>query len=132
MHKSGRLPPWPRFAVMVVGLWAALGLIATGLARLRGVEIDLCPFHQLTGLPCPTCGTTRATFALLAGHPVEAWRLNPFMVTAGAVVGSLLVVRLLAGRSLRLEMTPRQRSVAWLGLLALFAANWAYLLATLD
>lgn len=130
--RTFRLPRWPLAAVLAGGLWAALGLTAAGLAHLRGVSIDLCPFHQLTGLPCPTCGTTRATFALLSGHPVEAWRLNPFMVTAGLVCGSLLIVRLLAGRAVRLEMTRRQRTAAGIALLALFAANWAYLLATLD
>lgn len=28
-----------------------------------------CPFHALTGWYCPFCGSTRAAYALLHGHP---------------------------------------------------------------
>jgi Protein of unknown function (DUF2752) len=41
-----------------------------------------CPFHALTGLNCPGCGTTRGLHQLLNGHPVVAFDLNPLMVLA--------------------------------------------------
>lgn len=38
------------------------------------------PFHLLTGLYCPGCGTLRALHQLLHGHLGEALGLNPLMV----------------------------------------------------
>lgn len=39
-----------------------------------------CPFHALTGLWCPGCGTTRALHELLRGDFAAAFGLNPLMV----------------------------------------------------
>lgn len=45
------------------------------LQTLPGVP--LCPVKWLTGRDCPTCGVTRALFALLHGNVGEAAALNP-------------------------------------------------------
>jgi hypothetical protein len=37
----------------------------------------LCPMAAVTGHPCPGCGLTRATLALLGGHVSEAVALHP-------------------------------------------------------
>ena len=39
-----------------------------------------CPFHELTGLHCPGCGSTRALHQLLNGHFGAALGLNPLMI----------------------------------------------------
>ncbi len=39
-----------------------------------------CPFHALTGLYCPGCGSLRALHQLLQGHVKEAFALNALMV----------------------------------------------------
>ena len=36
-----------------------------------------CMFHRLTGMYCPGCGMTRATYAALHGHFATAFRFNP-------------------------------------------------------
>jgi hypothetical protein len=49
-----------------------------------------CPFLALTGLPCPTCGLTRATRLALHGELGAATRMHPLwfaVVPACAVVG---------------------------------------------
>lgn len=38
---------------------------------------DLCIFRHVTGIPCPSCGTTRSVVALLHGSIYEAMMLNP-------------------------------------------------------
>ena len=38
----------------------------------------VCLIKQATGVPCPSCGTTRAIDALLHGHFTESVLLNPF------------------------------------------------------
>jgi hypothetical protein len=39
-----------------------------------------CVFHQLTGLYCPGCGSTRALHQLVNGHPSAALAMNPLLV----------------------------------------------------
>lgn len=39
-----------------------------------------CPFHSITGLYCPGCGSLRATNRLLHGNILAALRLNPLLV----------------------------------------------------
>jgi hypothetical protein len=44
-----------------------------------------CPFHTLTGLQCPGCGSTRAMHQLLHGNVGAAFRLNPMLFVLFAV-----------------------------------------------
>ncbi len=39
-----------------------------------------CPFHALTGLYCPGCGSLRAIHQLLHGNLTTAWAMNPLTV----------------------------------------------------
>jgi hypothetical protein len=64
-------------------------LYATDPTRATSSAILPCPFKTLTGLDCPVCGATRATWALLHAHPVRALGYNaiwtalvPFVVWA--------------------------------------------------
>ena len=41
-----------------------------------------CPWHALTGLFCPGCGSTRALHALVHGNLARAWAMNPLLVMA--------------------------------------------------
>jgi len=59
-----------------------------------------CVFHELTGLHCPGCGTTRALHALLHGHVIAALGFNPLFVLALPVMAVAVIrqgVMLLAG-----------------------------------
>jgi hypothetical protein len=47
------------------------------LAALGG-SLDFCAFRQLTGLPCPGCGLSRAIVALAHGEGRSMLRLHPF------------------------------------------------------
>lgn len=57
----------------------------------------LCPFKLLTGMDCPTCGTTRGVAALLNGDISSAWSYNPLSF----VVALLFVTALLSPNTLR-------------------------------
>lgn len=38
---------------------------------------SLCPFHNITGLPCPGCGLTRSFVSMGHGHFVQALVWHP-------------------------------------------------------
>lgn len=56
-----------------------------------------CPLHAVTGIPCPGCGLTRATWALARGEPGAAFALHPLVVP---VLAWFAVVAALGARSL--------------------------------
>ena len=98
-----------------------------------GFPTPLCPLHALSGIPCPTCGTTRAATALLHGDFKTPFLLNPLMAgslmasglyvvyAAVVVIGQLPRVRI---ESITLSEARMIRVLAIL----LIAANWLYLL----
>lgn len=116
--------------LLVYALCAACAVAAVALgARLLGVT--LCPLRRFLGIPCPTCGTTRAIAALFRGSVSEALALNPLTAALLCVGMPLLSVHALvcgvdATRSLLRRLSGSR--LFWLAAALLAAANWAYLL----
>jgi len=98
------------------------------LSARSGQEVTLCLFKLATGKPCATCGATRGVLAALGGHIRGAWTYNPLMFTILAVAAVLLAMRVIFARSLRLELTRRERRLAWALAIAALAVNWAYVI----
>lgn len=117
-------------------LWgSALGASALFAVAwlISDVPTPLCPLHALTGIPCPTCGMTRATNALLYGDFAGALKWNPLLtlVLAGTAIYILYAAVVVIGKLPRLRWTPPSRSESrWIriGVILLLAANWAYLI----
>lgn len=115
--------------------WGIVALILLAVSPLAAQFAELspgCPVKSVVGLPCPSCGATRATLALAAGSPLVAMAANPMVAAAWLVlvVGGLVALTL-ACFDRPLPAPPRRLPIAVrLGLVALFAANWLYLLAS--
>ena len=115
---------------LIYGSIAALGLVALNVlspARL----LPSCPLYGLTGLPCPTCGGTRAALALSRGDIVTAFSLNPLVTTALAGIFMLLLENIFAiGLNLpRLSVafSEREKTVLRLSAVMAVSAQWIYL-----
>lgn len=123
----GRLPLGAIF-----GTIGALGAAAVGLLGLDRLPFTVCLFKSLTGIPCPTCGSTRAVGCLVHLDVAGAMAMNPLATVAMGFVAlwSLCDFALLTrGRALDLEMSrPLGRIVRVLALAAV-VANWLYLVA---
>ena len=57
-----------------------------------------CLFHEVTGLYCPGCGTTRALHCLLHGEFLEALHENALAILAIPLLGGLMLRRFLRRR----------------------------------
>jgi hypothetical protein len=99
------------FAVIVLGLaGAGLAAVVYFFNPASNGFYPVCRFHQLTGLNCPGCGSTRALYALLHGHLLAALRDNALLVAglAAAVArGAWLGWCRLRGRNLPAFFPPR-------------------------
>ncbi len=121
---------WP-----VVGVWPlALGIVWTVLVGVfvllkpAGSDATLCVFRNVTGLPCPTCGSSRAAIAVVQGRPLDAIVFNPFVTIAGALAIAWLTVRVGFGRRIEIDLASRQRRLVWVVIGALLGANWVYVI----
>ena len=116
-------------------IFGAIGLVAAGVVwalRLDRIPITLCVFKGLTGLPCPTCGSTRALGRLFALDFAGALAMNPFTTLLAVVVAAWALADLAllpTRRALELDVPPRLGAALRAGALVLFLANWVYLVA---
>ena len=124
----GRLPLGAIFGTIGV-----LGAGAVGLLGLDRLPFSVCLFKAFTGLPCPTCGSTRAVGRLVHLDLAGALLMNPLTTLAVAVLALWAVADfglLARGRGLDLEMgRPLGRVVRGLAVAAV-VVNWAYLLTS--
>ncbi|MEZ5463582.1 DUF2752 domain-containing protein [Dokdonella sp.] len=74
------LRPWLPIAALVVAALAAGIVLMLVNPFADGSFLPPCPLHELTGLYCPGCGTTRALHALLHGSVPLALSMNPLAV----------------------------------------------------
>jgi len=118
-------------------IWLSVSLGSLGLAAAWwavGLPWPRCLFHDLTGLPCVTCGMTRSTIAFFHGWFLTALRWNPLIF--GALCSLSIfdiyasVVLILRAPRLRIALiTAGEGNLFRRAILALFALNWIYLLA---
>lgn len=100
--------PWSfraaRWALLVMALAAVawIALVPPGVATTPP-----CPFHAMTGLRCPGCGTLRALHALAQSDVAGAFSLNA-MTTLGL---PLLALSLLFWRRLSTAVAARPKAM---------------------
>ncbi len=102
------------------------------IALCHGLRAPVCVFHRLTGLPCLTCGSTRAFADLLRGDLAGALRLQPLAVVGGgALVAAATVYAwyfLVRRRVPHVRLGGMERRLVWVALVAALVLNWVYLI----
>jgi hypothetical protein len=116
--------------LLAVGTCAGLAVAVLHLDRL---PILACLFRAATGLPCLTCGATRALARLVTGDVAGALAMNPLAtaVAFAVVPWGLSDAALLArGRAVAADVTPSGARVLRVLAVVAVLANWAYLIAS--
>jgi hypothetical protein len=97
------------------------GLLAFGALTnpLRPLPIDLCLFKTLTGLPCLTCGLTRAVCLAIQGDFAGSLAMHPAgVIVLAAVVAWLGWSLLEAWQGRPLWESGRRPAIRFAGVLA--------------
>lgn len=85
-----RLYMWLLIALAAVGLSALLYYIFAAAERSSRV----CPLLNLTGIPCPSCGGSRAFARLLAGDFAGSLALNPNAMLVAIILMATAIMAL--------------------------------------
>jgi hypothetical protein len=98
--------------------YRAVGAAIAALAAVSAflfLDGQLCPIKASWGIPCPSCGMTRAWLALFSGHPGEAFMWHPlFGLPAVAIPAAWL-----------LRSKPKASMILAVGVAVAFLAVWA-------
>jgi hypothetical protein len=123
--------PLPRqrpFFLLVGSLLLTGGII--GVLHLCGVM--LCPLKKYTGIPCFTCGSTRAVFALFHGEFKTAFLSQPLVISLILLLTPLAALYLYTGFVQRrlplLSLTMHEKRILFIFIFLLILLNWSYIL----
>jgi Protein of unknown function (DUF2752) len=130
-----RLRPATREERQLAMLWAAA---AISVSVLRPVWIAVaphlgsCTFRNLTGIPCPSCGTTRTALALLDFDIGAALAVNPLAAIVGVafIIGGGLALIWVVARGPIPTFNLRWSRWWTAAVVAAILINWVYLILT--
>ena len=116
-------------------IYGTIALAAVGAAHVLPLTslAPSCLFRSLTGVPCPTCGTTRALMHFSCGEMAMALSENPLFVLFLTLTLLYFVVNGIAAL-LRLPrviilLSSFERNLLTAAACFVIAANWTYLIA---
>lgn len=121
-------------AAMATGyVWLAFNLFHL---RQTGVEsgITVCLFKNISGIPCPSCGTTRSIIKLLEGDFNTAVYINPLGVAVFIllVIFTVLLLIEITGKKRNLPLLAARinnyirRPIYAIPLICLMTVNWVW------
>jgi len=117
-------------------IWLSVSFVSLSLAGVWltiGLPWPRCAFHELTSLPCITCGMTRCGIQFFHGHFLAALKWNPliFVFLCGLTAYNFYAFATLAMQTRRLRIsfhTQTARTFARAALILALMLNWGYLL----
>ncbi len=127
-----------RLRGVLVGLicWSAIALAWSLEPRFSGygthqqLGLPGCSFLARNHLPCPSCGMTTSTVAMVHGRVSQAWSAQPFGVVFFAFIAIMATVgtaEFVSGKDIMPKLKP---SIWWLAIgIAGMLAGWGWNLA---
>lgn len=118
---------------IIYGSIAALCILAVKFLPIAHLAPS-CVFRGMSGIPCPTCGATRAFLSMATGNFLDAVTMNPLVVilVSAAIVSCLYSVVSLFCSMRRITFFPSEREKDGMRITAVMIVllNWGYVLYT--
>jgi Protein of unknown function (DUF2752) len=118
-------------------LYGGIALAVLGVGRLHQVLrlTPDCVFKGLTGIPCPTCGSTRAVVQLSHGDFLSAFVMNPLatlcLMSAVLFFFYSLMSAVFALPRVCFFFTNKEKNIMRVGVVMLLFLQWTYLILLL-
>jgi hypothetical protein len=117
-------------------IWLSASVLSLGLAvawLTIGLPWPRCVFHDVTRLPCVTCGMTRCGIQFFQGHFLAAFEWNPLVFAAlcSVITFDVYALATLVARTPRLRIrvaTQGAKTLLRVSVISALALNWIYLL----
>ena len=118
-------------------IWGSIGLCVALFSRFFPfdlIRLPPCLFHKITGIPCPTCGFTRAFRLMVSLRLLDAFLMNPLAALAFAfmVVFVVYAAVVLAFRTPRVRVhlsSRKELNIIRVLVAFIVISNWIYLIA---
>ncbi|MBR4675865.1 MAG: DUF2752 domain-containing protein [Victivallales bacterium] len=123
-HAASRQSCWREAA----RLFSALLFVAAIILLAYSLGIVLCPLKRFTGIPCPTCGSTRAVLRALHGDFRGAFMLQPLVMTLAVASIPVALVAVLSKRVKHILKVAFHHPLTWFLAALAIAANWVYVI----
>ena len=121
----------PRSIIYLMGSLCLIGGLIL-LCQLSGIM--LCPLHRYTGIPCFTCGSTRAVIALVYGDFRTAFLTQPLVISLLFCIMPIGITSLYTAlwqrRLFMVSLSRAEKIIICLVLAVATLINWIYLLST--
>src|SRR3990172_7447053 len=115
-------------------IYGGIALVMLGVGWLQPILpfAPDCVFKELTGIPCLTCGSTRAVVHLSHGDILSAFVMNP-MTTLCLMSAVLYFIYSLMSAAFELPrigffLTKRESTIMRAGVVMLLFIQWTYLI----
>lgn len=74
------------YSLLLIACLAGFIYLFYNIHTLQSQTFRVCIIKNVTGFPCPSCGTTRAVTLILEGKFIESLLLNPFGILVAFVM----------------------------------------------
>ncbi len=74
------------YSLLLIACLAGFIYLFYNSYALQSQPLRVCIIKNVTGYPCPSCGTTRAVTLLLEGRITESILLNPFGILVAVIM----------------------------------------------
>lgn len=118
-------------AVLVVGRLLPMPLGDHSILHVP----DICPFRNMTGLPCPFCGMTRSVVCAMHGDIAGSLKYHPLGIAfciVMAVVFAATLLSVIAPKTAESLVSHLNSTILWRIALASFLIAWVVRLAGVD
>ncbi len=74
------------YSLLLIACLAGFIYLFYSIQKEQQETVGVCIIKNVTGYPCPSCGTTRAVMLLLNGKITDSLLLNPFGIIVAVIM----------------------------------------------